>query len=112
LDVLSQHKAFAFAGIGDPEKFFDTLKAARIDVQLRDAFPDHHQYRGADVFALMVRAEREGLVLVTTEKDFMRLQGEPDARPLLDVLQVLPVTLVVEEAKEFRDLLALALSRN
>lgn len=102
LDRLRDHKVFAFAGIADPEKFFATLEDARIDVQLRYAFPDHHPYRGADIFALMARAEREGLVLVTTEKDFVRLSDEPDARPLLDVLHVLPVTLAVDEAEEFQ----------
>ncbi len=105
LDRLRDHKVFAFAGIADPEKFFATLEDARIDVQLRYAFPDHHPYRGADIFALMARAEREGLVLVTTEKDFVRLSGEPDARPLLDVLHVLPVTLAVDEAEKFQKMI-------
>jgi tetraacyldisaccharide 4'-kinase len=102
LDRIRDHKVFAFAGIADPEKFFATLEDARIDVRLRYAFPDHHPYRGADVLALLARAEREGLVLVTTEKDFVRLSGEPDAGPLLDVLCVLPVTLAVDEAEEFQ----------
>jgi tetraacyldisaccharide 4'-kinase len=110
LDVLGQHKVFAFAGIGDPEKFFNTLEDARIDVQMRSAYPDHHQYRGADILALMARAELEGLVLVTTEKDFVRLQGEPDAAPLWDALRVLPVTLAVDEEKVFRELVLGALA--
>ncbi len=101
LDAIAQHPVFAFAGIGDPEKFFATLREARIEVRLRDAFPDHHRYRGSEILALMVRAEREGLVLVTTEKDLMRLSGEPDAAGLLDVLRVLPVTLQVTEADAF-----------
>ena len=57
------------------------------------------------LLAMMVRAEQEGLVLVTTEKDLVRLQGEPDADALLNVLRVLPVTLVVDEEREFRELL-------
>jgi tetraacyldisaccharide 4'-kinase len=104
LAAIAPHKVFAFAGIGDPEKFFATLRAARIDIRLKDAFPDHHPYRGAEILALMVRAEREGLILVTTEKDFMRLKGEPDAAKLLPTLRVLPVTLAVEESDAFADL--------
>lgn len=111
LDVLSAYKLFAFAGIGDPEKFFDTLKVARLDVQICDAFPDHHPYRAADILALMVRAERDGLVLVTTEKDLVRLQAEPDAAPILDLLRVLPVQLVVDEEKSFRETVLGALAR-
>jgi tetraacyldisaccharide 4'-kinase len=110
LDALAQYPVFAFAGIGDPEKFFATLRDARIDVRLRDAFPDHHVYRGAEIMALMVRAEREGLVLVTTEKDLMRLHGEPDAARLLDVLRVLPVSLAVDETEEFGNLVLSALA--
>ena len=101
LTALRPHKVFAFAGIGDPEKFFATLKEARVDVRICDAFPDHHRYRGAEILALLVRAEREGLVLVTTEKDLMRLAGERDALALLEVLRVLPVTLAVREADAF-----------
>lgn len=104
LDAIAPHPVFAFAGIGDPEKFFATLRDARIDVRLRDAFPDHHPYRGSEILALMVRAEREGLVLVTTEKDLMRLSGEPDAAKLLDVLRVLPVSLEVDEPDVFAKL--------
>jgi len=81
------------------------LRDARIDVRLRDSFPDHHPYRGSEILALMVRAEREGLVLVTTEKDLMRLADEPDAAELLDVLRVLPVTLQLAEADAFKKLI-------
>lgn len=111
LDAIAPHPVFAFAGIGDPEKFFATLREARVDVRLRDSFPDHHVYRGAEILALMVRAEREGLILVTTEKDLMRLHGEPDAVKLLDKLRVLPVTLAVDEAGAFAKLLLSAAGR-
>ena len=104
IEAIAPHPVFAFAGIGDPEKFFATLREARIDVRLRDAFPDHHVYRGSEILALMLRAEREGLILVTTEKDLMRLQGEPDAAELLNILRVLPVSLQVEEADAFANL--------
>ena len=105
LDAIAPHPVFAFAGIGDPEKFFATLREARIDVRLHDSFPDHHPYRGSEILALMVRAEREGLVLVTTEKDLMRLADEPDAAELLDVLRVLPVTLQLAETDAFKKLI-------
>ncbi|HWP27288.1 MAG TPA: tetraacyldisaccharide 4'-kinase [Xanthobacteraceae bacterium] len=111
LDRIREHKVFAFAGIADPDKFFATLEDARIDIQLRYAFPDHHPYRGADILALLARAEHEGLVLVTTEKDFVRLSGVPDAGPLLEVLRVIPVTLAVDEAEEFQKTILGAVGR-
>lgn len=63
----------AFAGIGRPTKFFDSLRAA--GARLRDtvAFPDHHPYSEAELAALADRAQQLGAPLVTTEKDAMRL---------------------------------------
>ena len=42
--AIGRRKVLAFAGIGDPEKFFATLTAAGIDVAERAGFPDHHRY--------------------------------------------------------------------
>ena len=45
LAALKGRPVLAFAGIGDPEKFFATLGEAGIDVRARLSFPDHHRYR-------------------------------------------------------------------
>ncbi len=102
LAALRPHKVLAFAGIGDPEKFFATLADAGIDVRARQAFPDHHRYRRAEAADLIARAAREGLVLVTTEKDLVRLKGEDDLRALAGIARALPVRLAVSEADAFR----------
>ena len=49
------------------------------------------------------RAEREGLVPVTTEKDLARLAGQDDVAALAAVVQALPVTLKVTEADAFQN---------
>jgi tetraacyldisaccharide 4'-kinase len=92
----------AFAGIGDPDKFFATLADAGIDVRVRQAYPDHHRYRRADAAELIARSGREGLVLVTTEKDQVRLAGEGDLQALAAVVRALPVRLAVTEPAAFR----------
>ncbi|MEO1304705.1 MAG: tetraacyldisaccharide 4'-kinase, partial [Pseudomonadota bacterium] len=63
----------AFAGIGRPEKFFDTLSALNVD--LRDAvpFPDHYAFHAGDFRYLRQLAADHGARLITTEKDFARL---------------------------------------
>ncbi|MEM9054022.1 MAG: tetraacyldisaccharide 4'-kinase [Pseudomonadota bacterium] len=63
----------AFAGIGRPEKFFDTLNALKLD--LRDAvpFPDHHPFSEADLRYLKRLAADHQATLITTEKDYARL---------------------------------------
>ena len=100
--ALRPHQVLAFAGIGDPEKFFATLAGAGIEVRARQAFPDHHRYRAAEAADLIARAERDGLVLVTTEKDLARLQGEAGLGPLAARARALPVRLEVTEAEAFR----------
>ncbi|GAB4525971.1 MAG: tetraacyldisaccharide 4'-kinase [Roseibium sp.] len=71
---LAELKLFAFAGIGRPQKFFDSLKALGCDVRKTREFPDHHLYTEADVKALLTEAEADGLSLVTTSKDMVRLE--------------------------------------
>jgi tetraacyldisaccharide 4'-kinase len=104
LAALKERGVLAFAGIGDPGKFFATLTEAGVPVRAQRAFPDHHRYRRVEAAELVERAEREGLVLVTTEKDWVRLAGEDDLAALAAVARPLPVKLAVAEEAAFREL--------
>jgi tetraacyldisaccharide 4'-kinase len=72
---LSGRRVLAFAGIGDPERFFRSLRGGGIDVAHARAFADHHMYSKAEIDELVAEAKREALTLVTTEKDLARLRG-------------------------------------
>ncbi|MDN5003680.1 tetraacyldisaccharide 4'-kinase [Bradyrhizobium sp. GCM10027634] len=72
---LQGKRVFAFAGIGDPERFFRTLQAGGFDVARTRSFADHHMFSQAELAALAADAQREQLTLVTTEKDLARLRG-------------------------------------
>ncbi len=102
LAALQGRRVLAFAGIGDPGKFFATLREAGIDVGAEVSFPDHHRYRRIEARDLIERAEREGLILVTTEKDMARLAGQDDLAALTAVARGLPVTLKVAESGAFQ----------
>ncbi len=65
----------AFAGIGRPEKFFETLREIEAPVAETVAFPDHHHFTEAEVMRLLAKADADNLRLVTTEKDLVRLKG-------------------------------------
>jgi tetraacyldisaccharide 4'-kinase len=85
---LRGKRVLAFAGIGDPTRFFNTLRASGIDVVGQRAFADHHPYSQAEIETLNAEARRDGLTLVTTEKDLARLR---DKAP-----QIVPFAVTLE----------------
>lgn len=108
---LKARQVLAFAGIGDPEKFFATATAAGIAIAERQAFPDHHCFTAEEAAELIMQAEHGGLALLTTEKDRARMAGEPLLAALAAKTHVLPVTLVVKEADDLRRLVLAKLRR-
>ncbi|MET3994257.1 tetraacyldisaccharide 4'-kinase [Bradyrhizobium sp. S3.9.2] len=72
---LLGNRVFAFAGIGDPARFFRSLRACGIEVARTRPFADHHMFSQNEIAALAAEAQREQLTLVTTEKDLARLRG-------------------------------------
>jgi tetraacyldisaccharide 4'-kinase len=109
--AIGARKVLAFAGIGDPEKFFATLSEAGIAVAERASFPDHHPYTAADAQDLIARAQAKNLMLVSTEKDLARLSGEPQFEALAARTSAFPVRLTIEEADTFRQMVLQALNR-
>jgi tetraacyldisaccharide 4'-kinase len=103
--ALGRGRVLAFAGIGDPEKLFATLAEAGIAVAATRSFPDHHRYTDTEAQALCDDADRDGLVLVTTEKDLARLTGDESAAQLATLAHALPVTLAFDDEARFRSLL-------
>ena len=96
----------AFAGIGDPEKFFATLAQAGIAASVTQSFPDHHRYSRAEAEALLAWAARDDLLLVTTEKDLARMAGDENVAALARAARALPVTLRIKEEGAVRRLLS------
>ena len=66
-------RVLAFAGIGHPQKFFDTLNGLGANVVATHAFGDHEPYREDRLDRLQAEARKLGAQLVTTEKDAARL---------------------------------------
>jgi tetraacyldisaccharide 4'-kinase len=108
---LKGRRVLAFAGIGDPEKFFASAAEAGIDVAERRPLPDHHRFSGEEAAKLIMDAEHGGLALLTTEKDRARMAGDPLTEALAARVHVLPVTLVVDEMDDLRKLVTAALRR-
>lgn len=66
----------AFAGIGRPQKLFDSLTSSGADLREGIGFDDHYVYKAGDMDFLRKLAGDHGARLITTEKDFVRLPAD------------------------------------
>jgi tetraacyldisaccharide 4'-kinase len=96
LAALKGRRVFAFAGIGDPQRFFRTLRGAGIEVSRERSFADHHRFSDGEIENLVASAKAERLTLVTTEKDFARLSGGSEIPAL--VRDIVPFKVALEFA--------------
>jgi tetraacyldisaccharide 4'-kinase len=95
---LSGKRVLAFAGIGDPGRFFRTLRGCGLEVVRHRAFPDHHPFSEGEIAGLIAEAARDSLTPVTTEKDLVRLRKAEWAQAIVPF----PVTLEFADAGSFR----------
>ena len=93
-------RALAFAGIGRPQKFFNTLRRVGANVVQERSFGDHQKIPVAILTRLQKEAEALNAQLVTTEKDAARLPKVWQQRVI-----TLPVRLKVEEGEVLDDAL-------
>ena len=110
---IAQRPLVAYAGIGNPERFFALLEHLGGGLAGRARFADHHPFSEADARRLLAEAERHGAALVTTEKDLARLSGLGGARARLrEASRALAITLAFEDrdADRLADLLRAALA--
>jgi len=99
---LNGKRVLAFAGIGDPVRFFGTLRASGIETVRERAFADHHPYTQAEIEALIAEARRDALTLVTTEKDLARLRVGGQLAPYAQGIEPFAVTLEFDDAVKLR----------
>jgi tetraacyldisaccharide 4'-kinase len=93
LAPLRGRRVLAFAGIGDPQRFFATLEDNGVEVVEARAFADHHPYVAAEIDDLRAVAMRRALVMVTTEKDMARLATDPALATRIEDIATFPVVL-------------------
>jgi tetraacyldisaccharide 4'-kinase len=99
---LRGRRALAFAGIGDPARFFRTLRGSGIEVVGERAFADHHPFSKGEIETLIAEAKRDGLTLVTTEKDLARLRKADELPGWAKDIVPFAVTLEFEGAQQLR----------
>lgn len=93
----------AYSGIGHPQRFYNLLQARGAELAAIRTFPDHHPFREREAEELLALAKKHRAMLVTTEKDWMRLRSSVGAcAELFSLSRSLPVRLVFAERDEER----------
>ena len=73
INEFKNNKVIAFAGVGNPENFFDLLRNNKINLIEEIKFPDHYKYSEKDLENLLNKIKKSNAILLTTEKDYFRI---------------------------------------
>jgi len=83
---LAGRKAVAFCGLARPEQFFRMLEELNVELAERIVFDDHQSYGPSEQKEIDAACRRQAPdLLLTTEKDLVKLAGNPFPAPLLAV---------------------------
>jgi tetraacyldisaccharide 4'-kinase len=74
IEDFKEQNLLAFAGIGNPDNFFDILEQNNLKLIKKITFPDHYNYSLKELDKLINFSLENNLKLVTTEKDFFRIK--------------------------------------
>lgn len=107
MGMLAARRSLGIAGLADPEPFYRTLHEweARLEDFLE--FPDHHDYTLEDWKKIAYRSRELDLV-VTTEKDLVKLDKFPFAK---DKLVAVRVVMEVDDGERLLDAVTAAVER-
>lgn len=102
---LTGRRVLAFAGIGRPEKFFQSLEEVGAEIVATHSFPDHHRYRIDEIDDLLARAGQFDAACITTEKDHVRLSQTHEK-----AVEKLAVRLRIDDPNRLINLVSRSLS--
>ena len=93
---LKKKRIITFAGIGNPINFFDLLKKSKMNIVKTFTFPDHYKYTNKDITNLMNESKKYNATLVTTEKDYLRLNSNQKIK-----IEYIKTKLIIKNKKQF-----------
>jgi tetraacyldisaccharide 4'-kinase len=113
-EAFRGQRVIAYAGIANPERFFQTLESLGAVIVERHTFGDHHVFSDREALGLIDAARLTSAALVTTEKDLARLFGASGAgAELKQRSQALAIETVIEgeDLAKLKALIRRALAR-
>jgi len=84
-----------FSGIGNHETFVRMLKNNSLNIVDDLEYPDHHQYSKKDLYEIINKAKKYGTKIITTEKDYLRL----DSFDRVEILFIKSTLKILDEKK-------------
>ena len=96
IEEFKEKKIICFAGIGNPINFFNLLKENHINIIEKIAYPDHYNYPLAALNILIEKANENNATLLTTEKDYLRIDDEYKKK-----IKYLKIKSEIENKNEF-----------
>ena len=73
-EQIQGQKVVCIAGIASPESFFNLVESMGADVIRRQSFPDHYFFSVDEVKNILDEAAKENAIVVTTEKDIVKIR--------------------------------------
>ena len=74
-DVNKEFNYLVFSGIGNHKTFVNMLKNNNLKIIDDLEYPDHYQYSKKDFYDIINRAKKYNAKIITTEKDYLRLNS-------------------------------------
>ncbi len=74
INEFKNKKLIAFAGIGNPDNFFQLLTENKLDLKKKISYPDHYEFSKAEIEQLVKDSIKNKFELITTEKDYFRIK--------------------------------------
>ena len=93
-------KYIMFCGIGNPHEFEQTLIKYKFKISKKIIYPDHYKITNTDLKRLINKGKKENLILVTTEKDFFRLNKAQRKN-----IKFLKIKLEIKDKKNLKKIL-------
>ena len=98
IQEFKNKKIFAFAGIGNPDNFFEILKKNNLDVIKTVSFPDHYKFKRSELQKIVNESLKNNYEVVTTEKDYFRIKDYQ-----FKDIKYLKINLRIDKKDKFMD---------
>ncbi len=95
LNEFKNKKLLAFAGIGNPDNFFNLLTQYDFKIEKKLVFPDHYIFSFNEIKKIVNDAKNRNLEIITTEKDYYKIKDFG-----INEIRYLKVSLEIEETEK------------